>query len=157
MTFKERVYQQFLQLIKDKILSLETILNDLNESAKNETKSTAGDKHETALAMLQIEQENTRKKIAETIDKHTNNSISKLEEETFHLFMASNHFRLKEVISIIENFLLLFNPNNKYDLCRYWKKLEENGFDPVLEYNKAVEGFQIHYHPTAEDLFRIII
>lgn len=96
-------------------------------------------------------------KIAETIDKHTNNSIRKLEEETFHLFMASNHFRLKEVISIIENFLLLFNPNNKYDLCRYWQKLEENGFDPVLEYNKAVEGFQIHYHPTAEDLFRIII
>lgn len=55
--------------------------------------------------------------------------------------MARNFFRLKEVISIIENFLLLFNPNNKYDLCRYWQCLEENGFDPVLEYNKAVEGF----------------
>ncbi|CAK69854.1 unnamed protein product (macronuclear) [Paramecium tetraurelia] len=96
-------------------------------------------------------------KIAETINKYTNNSIRKLEEETFHLFSAKNYFRLKEVISIIENFLLLFNPNNKYDLCRYWQKLEENGFDPVLEYNKAVEGFQIHYHPSAEDLFRIII
>ncbi|CAD8161669.1 unnamed protein product [Paramecium pentaurelia] len=96
-------------------------------------------------------------KIAETIDKYTNNSIRKLEEETFHLFSAKNYFKLKEVISIIENFLLLFNPNNKYDLCRYWQKLEENGFDPVLEYNKAVEGFQIHYHPSAEDLFRIII
>jgi hypothetical protein len=71
MTFKEKVYQQYLQIIKDKILSLETILNDLNESAKNETKSTAGDKHETALAMLQIEQENTRKKIAETIEQKT--------------------------------------------------------------------------------------
>jgi hypothetical protein len=59
-------------------------------------------------------------KIAETIDKCTNNSIRKLEEETFHLFSARNYFKLKEVISIIENFLLLFNPNNKYDLCRYW-------------------------------------
>lgn len=71
MTFKEKVYQQYLQIIKDKILSLETILNDLNESAKNETKSTAGDKHETTLAMLQIEQENTRKKLADTIEQKT--------------------------------------------------------------------------------------
>jgi hypothetical protein len=35
-------------------------LADLKESGTNETKSTAGDKHETALAMLQIEQANTR-------------------------------------------------------------------------------------------------
>ena len=42
---------------------MQVILNELNDSAKNETKSTAGDKHETALAMLQIEQENTRNKL----------------------------------------------------------------------------------------------
>ncbi|CAD8193095.1 unnamed protein product [Paramecium octaurelia] len=95
--------------------------------------------------------------IATTIDKITPNSIRKLEEQTFQLFSAKNYFSLKEVISIIENFLLLFNPSNKYDLCRYWQSLEENGFDPVLEYNKAVEGFQIHYHPSSEDMFRIII
>lgn len=71
MTFKEKVYQQYLQLVIDKIISLESILNELNESAKNETKSTAGDKHETALAMLQIEQENTRKKLAEAFEQKT--------------------------------------------------------------------------------------
>lgn len=71
MTFKEKVYQQYLQLVIDKIISLESILNELNESAKNETKSTAGDKHETALAMLQIEQENTRKKLAEALEQKT--------------------------------------------------------------------------------------
>ncbi|CAD8212015.1 unnamed protein product [Paramecium pentaurelia] len=95
--------------------------------------------------------------IATTIDKITPNSIRKLEEQTFQLYSAKNYFSLKEVISIIENFLLLFNPSNKYDLCRYWQSLEENGFDPVLEYNKAVEGFQIHYHPSSEDMFRIIL
>lgn len=71
MTFKEKVYQQYLQLVIDKIISLESILNELNESAKNETKSTAGDKHETALAMLQIEQENTRKKLTEAFEQKT--------------------------------------------------------------------------------------
>ena len=39
---------------------LQQKLADLKESGSNETKSTAGDKHETALAMLQIEQANTR-------------------------------------------------------------------------------------------------
>jgi hypothetical protein len=71
--------------------------------------------------------------------------------------MSKAYFKLKEIVSTIENFLLLFNPNNKYDLCRYWQKLEEQGFDPVIEYNKAIEGFQMHYHPTSEDIFRIIV
>lgn len=60
MSFKHQVYERYLQLINEKFNALQLILNELNDSAKNETKSTAGDKHETALAMLQIEQENTR-------------------------------------------------------------------------------------------------
>jgi hypothetical protein len=71
--------------------------------------------------------------------------------------MAKTYFKLKEIVSAIENFLLLFNPNNKYDLCRYWQKLEEQGFDPVIEYNKAIEGFAMQYHPSSEDIFRIIV
>ena len=93
--------------------------------------------------------------IAETLKKIPN-SIRKLEEETYQLYSAGNYFKLKEVISDIENFLLLFNPYTKYDLCRYWQKLEERSFDPVIEYNKAIEGFEMHYHPTSDDLFRII-
>jgi len=37
----------------------------------------------------------------------------------------------------MENFLLMFNSNTKYSLTRYWQKLEEAGFDMVLEYNKV--------------------
>lgn len=65
MSFKHQVYEHYLQLINEKFNALQVILNELNDSAKNETKSTAGDKHETALAMLQIEQENTRNKLKE--------------------------------------------------------------------------------------------
>jgi len=46
---------------------LQKVLDDLKESGTNETKSTAGDKHETALAMLQIEQANTRTQLQEVL------------------------------------------------------------------------------------------
>ncbi len=58
MTFKQKVYHHFLRQINERVQHLQTIQADLKESAANETKSTAGDKHETALAMLQIEQAN---------------------------------------------------------------------------------------------------
>ena len=53
----------------------------------------------------------------------TDNSIRKLEEQAYHLFCAKNYFKLKGMVSNIENFLLLFNPHNKYELSRYWQKL----------------------------------
>lgn len=60
MTLKQKIHNQYLQLILDKVNMLQQILDGLKESGSNETKSTAGDKHEIALAMLQIEQANNR-------------------------------------------------------------------------------------------------
>lgn len=48
---------------------LQKVLADLKESGANETKSTAGDKHETALAMLQIEQANSRTQLQEVLNQ----------------------------------------------------------------------------------------
>ncbi len=59
-SYKATIQQMYLQKITDKIALLQNVLNDLQAAAANETKSTAGDKHETALAMLQIEQANKR-------------------------------------------------------------------------------------------------
>jgi len=58
MTLKQKIYNHYLQLVNERIKSLQQVLTDLRESGANETKSTAGDKHETALAMIQIEQVN---------------------------------------------------------------------------------------------------
>lgn len=69
MKFKQKVYQGYISSVDDKINALQHTLRELSESAKNETKSTAGDKHETALAMLQIEQENTRMKLQEASEQ----------------------------------------------------------------------------------------
>lgn len=65
MNFKETVYQVYKEVLYEKIAQLLLTLQELSQSAANETKSTAGDKHETALAMLQIEQENKRRQLSE--------------------------------------------------------------------------------------------
>lgn len=67
MTGKQKIYDQFWQLLNDKIKALQKVLAELKESGSNETKSTAGDKHETALAMLQIEQANTGAQLNELL------------------------------------------------------------------------------------------
>ncbi len=67
MTLKQKIYNHFLQVINARQEMLQQVLTDLKESGANETKSTAGDKHETALAMLQIEQANTRGQLQELL------------------------------------------------------------------------------------------
>jgi hypothetical protein len=69
MTLKQKIFNHYLQVINNKVQMLQQVLADLKESGSNETKSTAGDKHETALAMLQIEQANTRAQLQEVINQ----------------------------------------------------------------------------------------
>jgi transcription elongation GreA/GreB family factor len=69
MTFKQKIHQHYLRVINDKIQLLQQVLASLKESGANETKSTAGDKHETALAMLQIEQANIRAQLKEMLEQ----------------------------------------------------------------------------------------
>ena len=67
MTLKQKIYKHYLQAMQDQTnRRLQKVLNDFfKRSGANETKSTAGDKHETALAMLQIEQANVRGQLKE--------------------------------------------------------------------------------------------
>ena len=53
MSIKEKVHAALTATLAEKIDRLRQNLTDLRASAANETKSTAGDKYETALAMLQ--------------------------------------------------------------------------------------------------------
>ena len=69
MTLKQKVYEHYMQVVNDKLRSLQRVLADLKESGSNETKSTAGDKHETALAMLQIEQANVGAQLQDVLEK----------------------------------------------------------------------------------------
>jgi len=67
MTFKEKVYESYREIIETKIQLFQKTLKELREIGSNETKSTAGDKYETALAMLHIEQENVSRQLNEVL------------------------------------------------------------------------------------------
>ncbi len=66
--FKQKIYNIFLQNLTDQINAYQQSLDELKASVQNETKSTAGDKHETALAMLQMEQSQVAKRMLDAID-----------------------------------------------------------------------------------------
>ena len=94
--------------------------------------------------------------IAESLEK-SENSVRKLEEQCSHYYNAGDFFMLKQTIASIETFLLIFNPYTKFDLCRYWKQLEKKGYDPVVEYNKGLESFNMHFSPAPQEIFTIIL
>ena len=64
MSIKKQAYEILLLALQHKIAAIENDLLAIKESISNETKSTAGDKYETARAMLHIEQENVMKQLA---------------------------------------------------------------------------------------------
>jgi hypothetical protein len=69
MTLKQKIHSHCAQLLNNKIGELELIFDELSESAANNTKSSAGDKHETARAMIQIEQETISKQLNKALEQ----------------------------------------------------------------------------------------
>ena len=63
MTFKQKIYNYYVQLVQDKIDAFRDMIAALMEDSKNDAKGSAGDKHETALSMMHIEQEKLKSKL----------------------------------------------------------------------------------------------
>jgi transcription elongation GreA/GreB family factor len=57
MSFKHHIINNCLAHLSQKVNDLITIIREVNEAGNLESKSSAGDKHETAKAMAQLEQE----------------------------------------------------------------------------------------------------
>ena len=81
MTFKQRVYMQFGELVAQKVANLKKQLSELQESTAGETKSTAGDKYETARAMLQIEQDNVRRQLQEALEMQSQHKSTNIDSD----------------------------------------------------------------------------
>ena len=69
MTFKQKIHTYYLQLVQDKIDVFKDMIFALTEDSKNDAKGSAGDKHETALSMMHIEQEKLNRKLREVLDQ----------------------------------------------------------------------------------------
>ena len=67
MTFKQIIKQHHLVLLQDKIDVYQDMILGLSNDAQNDAKGSAGDKHETALSMMHLEQEKLTNKLKETI------------------------------------------------------------------------------------------
>lgn len=64
-TIKSRLLDHCIDLAKEKVRAIESELSSSRESSATEGKSTAGDKHETARAMMHLEQKKLQQQLAE--------------------------------------------------------------------------------------------
>lgn len=62
---KEGLYLQCLNFVENRFQTIQYTINEIQESLTSETKSSAGDKHETGRAMLQLEREKAGQQLAE--------------------------------------------------------------------------------------------
>tara|TARA_R110000782_G_scaffold251934_1_gene339601 strand:- start:60141 stop:60575 length:435 start_codon:yes stop_codon:yes gene_type:complete len=67
-SIKKALHQCCLTLAEDRIASLQHILKETQQAANNETKSSAGDKHETGRAMAQLETEKLTSQLTEALN-----------------------------------------------------------------------------------------
>lgn len=67
--FKQKVHGRFLQSARDRVDAFSDMIRELAVGAQNDAKSSAGDKHETALSMMHLEQEKLNAKLAECLEQ----------------------------------------------------------------------------------------
>jgi transcription elongation GreA/GreB family factor len=89
---KSTIYRALLHEIEQRKTTLQALLNDIRNETNNETKSSAGDKHETARAMAQLEQEKVGNQLVE---------INKFDEITHRIQDDETHTRI-QLGSVVE-------------------------------------------------------
>ncbi len=65
MNLKQQLYQSCNTFIEDRFKTIQNNIVELQKALNSETKSSAGDKHETGRAMLQLEREKLGLQLAE--------------------------------------------------------------------------------------------
>lgn len=65
LEIKQALYEQCAVLVSNRLETVKKQIAQIQESLSSETKSTAGDKHETGRAMLQLEREKAGQQLAE--------------------------------------------------------------------------------------------
>lgn len=84
---KYEVLKYYKQQVQDKIDVFRDMISALTEDASNDAKGSAGDKHETALSMMHLEQEKLNYKLSESITHLA--SLDKIDPATTFTKVAS--------------------------------------------------------------------
>ena len=64
---KKKLHAKCSEITEQRVTDLSDIIQDAQNAANNETKSSAGDKHETGRAMAQLETEKLSKQLSEAL------------------------------------------------------------------------------------------
>jgi transcription elongation GreA/GreB family factor len=86
MTLKQNIVSCHQQLLQDKIDIFRDMISGLTEDAQNDAKGSAGDKHETALSMMHIEQEKLNHKLKEILGQKA--ILDKIDSSVNHTKIA---------------------------------------------------------------------
>lgn len=65
---KSQLYTNCVDYVNQRMSHIQAAIDAAGESGNDETKSSAGDKHETGRAMMQLEQEKNAKQLIETLE-----------------------------------------------------------------------------------------
>ncbi|MEW7289725.1 3-oxoacyl-ACP synthase [Aquimarina sp. 2304DJ70-9] len=89
---KQELLNQCKSYVNQRLQRIQDTISDIQESLTSETKSTAGDKHETGRAMLQLEREKAGQQLAE---------VQKLQEilAKIDISSCSEHVRLGSLVA----------------------------------------------------------
>lgn len=68
INLKQKLLQACRDFAEEKLKAVQNTLNELSDSVGSDSKSTAGDKHETGRAMLHLEQEKTGEQLLQAQD-----------------------------------------------------------------------------------------
>lgn len=85
MKLKQQAYDLCLAFVDNRLLTVNKAISDIQYALQSETKSSAGDKHETGRAMLQLEREKAGHQLAE---------IEKQKQILQNINTASKHYRV---------------------------------------------------------------
>ena len=68
---KHKIYAHCLRVLSLKIEEIKKAMGEVSEGIADDSKSSAGDKHETSRAMAQIEMEKIAKQLSEAVEQKT--------------------------------------------------------------------------------------
>ena len=86
MTLKQQIALRYKEILQDRIDVFQDMISGLTIDAQNDAKGSAGDKHETALSMMHLEQEKLNHKLKEVLEHQA--ILNKIDTTQTHKIVA---------------------------------------------------------------------